>query len=86
MLQYYNAGYLELAVKKGKSMIYASLLKSGYSSFSLEILEYCDASQLIVKEQYYFDVLRPDYNILQTAGSSYGYQHTEETKEKIAAS
>jgi group I intron endonuclease len=40
-----------------------ALLKDGYSSFSLYILEYCDEKDLIQREQYYFDLLKPEYNI-----------------------
>jgi group I intron endonuclease len=50
----------------------------------LEILEYCDRDKCIEREQYYIDLLRPEYNILQTAGSRLGSQQSEETKAKIA--
>ena len=36
------------------------------------------------REQYYMDLLKPEYNILKTAGSSLGYQHLEEAKKKIS--
>ena len=51
-------------------MIYNALLNYGYSNFSLEILEYCDKSTLIEREQYYMNLLHPKYNILRTADSS----------------
>lgn len=51
---------------------------------SLEILEYCDPKDVIKREQHYLNLLEPKYNILLTAGSSYGYKHTEETKSKIS--
>lgn len=38
-----------------KSNILSALLKYGYSAFRLEILEYCEPSQTIVREQYYLD-------------------------------
>jgi group I intron endonuclease len=59
------------------------LLKYGYSSFRLEILEYCDPSSIIEREQYYIDLLKPEYNILQVAGSLFGYKHTTESIEKM---
>lgn len=34
------------------------------------------------KEQYYFDRLNPQYNILKIAGNSQGYKHTDESKTK----
>lgn len=52
----------------------------------MEILEYCEPSDVISREQYYIDLLKPDYNILQVAGSSLGYKHTEESKVQITTS
>lgn len=54
---YYNISYLETEIKKNNSIIYRSLLKYGYSNFSLHILEYCDLSDLIKREQHYIDLL-----------------------------
>ncbi len=62
--------------------ICSALLKYGYSSFSLEILEYCDKNDLIEKEDYYFQLLKPEYNILSKAGSSLGHRHSDETRKK----
>jgi group I intron endonuclease len=50
------------------------------------ILEYCDKSDLILREQYYLDKLNPEYSILKIAGSSRGYKHSQETKTKISKS
>ncbi len=66
-------------------VIHNALLKYGYSNFSLEILEYCDLENVIEREQYYLDLLKPEYNILKTAGSSLGYKHTEKTLAKFRA-
>jgi group I intron endonuclease len=60
-----------------------ALLKYGYSDFRLEVLEYCDTSNIIEREQYYFNLIKPEYNILKTAGSSFGFKHTEETLAKF---
>jgi group I intron endonuclease len=62
-----------------------ALIKYGYSNFTLEILEFCDPSNAILREQHYIDILKPEYNILKTAGSSLGYTHTEETLAKFKA-
>jgi hypothetical protein len=62
-----------------------ALLKYGYSGFSLEILEYCEPSEAISREQFFIDLLQPDYNILAIAGSSLGFKQSEETKAKISA-
>lgn len=71
---YYNLSHLEK--RKKNSMIYSSLLKNGYSNFKLEILEYCDKSIVREKENYYINLFKPEYNILNNAGL--GYTHSEE--------
>jgi group I intron endonuclease len=71
---------------KNSLIISRALIKYGYSNFSVTILEYCDKSDLLVKEQYYLDKLNPQYNILKIAGSSLNHKHTEETKAKISQS
>lgn len=78
---YFNVSYIKS--KKG-FRISRALIKYGYSNFSLTILEYCNVSDLLVREQYYFDKLEPQYNILKIAGSSLGFNHSEETKAKIS--
>jgi len=63
-----------------KTPIYNAIRKYGFSSFSLEILEYCDNSlNILEREQYYIDKLKPEYNILKIAGSSLGFKHSEST-------
>jgi group I intron endonuclease len=66
-------------------IIHKALLKYGYSYFSLEILEYCDRDKAVAREQYYLDLLQPDYNVLPTAGSLLGYRHSKETIAKFQA-
>jgi group I intron endonuclease len=60
-------------------------LKYGYSGFKLEIIEYCNKDDLLNREQYYMDLLKPKYNVYKIAGSSLGYKHTEETVAKLKA-
>lgn len=81
-LDYYQSRIL----LKNKTPIHNALLKYGYSSFRLEILEYLVANEkkeAILREQYYFDLLKPEYNILKIAGSSLGYKHRDETIERM---
>jgi len=64
-----------------------ALLKYGYSNFSLEILEYCEPSKCIEREQYYIDLLKPEYNISLTARAPMtGRNHSELTKIKMSGS
>ncbi len=60
------------------------MAKYGYSQFSVEIIEYCEPSEVLKKEQYYLDLLKPKYNILKIAGSFVGFKHSTEIKEKLA--
>lgn len=80
--QYYSINYITRASKS--SLICRALLKYGYSKFKLEILEYCEPSVLIEREQYYIDTLNPEYNVLKVAGSLFGYKHTIESLEKMS--
>ena len=81
---YYSPSGIEKILNISTSRILRALLKYDYSKFCLEILEYCESNDLIKREQYYIDSLKPEYNILKIAGSSFGRIHTEETKMKIS--
>jgi group I intron endonuclease len=59
------------------------LCKHGTAKFTYEVLEYCEKSVLLEREQYYLDLLKPEYNILATAGSILGYKHTEVSLAKM---
>jgi group I intron endonuclease len=63
--------------------IYKAIIKYGYANFKLEILEYCNPSDVLLREQYYLDLLKPEYNILKIAGSTSGYKHKGETLKKF---
>lgn len=78
---YYSYPWITSQAKT--SIICKSLLKYGYSEFSLEILEYCDIKDTIKREQFYIDSLNPEYNILKIAGSRLGSKQYAETKAKI---
>ena len=56
--------------------------KYGADYFSFEIIEQCEKSQLIAREQHYFDTKKPQYNILPKAGSCLGSKHSEERRRK----
>lgn len=81
LYRYYSLAHLIDGAKN--SYIYRALIKYGYGSFSFEILEFCNKENVLEREQYYLDLLKPEYNILLTAGSPLGYKHTEKAKEKI---
>jgi predicted transcriptional regulator len=64
---------------KYKRPIHQALLKYGYENFYLEILEYCTSDELIKREQYFIDLLEPEYNILKIAYSLAGFKHSKES-------
>jgi len=80
--RYYKIDFLMEVLKRSRSKIYSSILKNGYSNFQLDILEYCNKEDLLKREQYFIDLLKPGYNILSSASSSLGLKHTAETKKK----
>lgn len=52
-------------------------------NFTLEILEYCPDTKLLEREQFYLDLLLPEYNVLKHAYSLLGYKHSPESIEKF---
>ncbi len=78
--KYFNRNDLK---RNNNMLICKALLKHGYINFSLEILEYCQPSQVLPIEDKYFKLLKPSYNILKNAGGeahSLGYKHSEESR------
>nr|AMX22309.1 GIY-YIG endonuclease [Cryphonectria parasitica] len=76
---YYNQSELV----RNPRPIHLALLKYKHSNFTLEILEYCSKDMLIEREQYYLDLVNPEYNILKHAYSLLGYKHSEENIAKF---
>jgi hypothetical protein len=81
---YLSVKHLKLVLLKAKSIIHSSMLKNNYENFELDILEYCEKDSLIEREQFYIDLLKPEYNILETAGSRLGSKHTLDSKKKMS--
>ena len=71
------------SLAKSNRPIDRALLKYGFSKFSLYILEYCTSENVIEREQYYLDLIKPEYNIVEKAGSTIGYKHTEDSLAKM---
>ena len=44
---------------------YKDVLKYGHLNFKLEILELCSRDVLIEREQYYYDLYSPEYNLVR---------------------
>lgn len=56
--------------------------KHGMDGLAFEIVELCNTDQLLVREQFYLDTLKPQMNAYKIAGSPQGFKHSEETKRK----
>lgn len=68
---------------KSNRLIDRALLKYGFSNFALQILEYTDKKNVLEKEQYYLDLYKPKYNIVEKAGFTLGYKHRQESLNKM---
>ena len=77
---YYDIKYITGTMRN--MIIHKALLNYGYSKFRLEILEFCKKDEVLAKEQYYLDLIKPEYNILKKAGSPLGFKHSKETIAK----
>lgn len=60
----------------------AAWLKYGEQAFSFEVVERCCSADLLVREQYWIDLRKPQYNIAPKAGNCLGVKHSEETRRK----
>lgn len=80
---YLSINYLTKTASIYNSKIYNALLAYGYNNFRLEILEYCDRSNVIKLEQDYIDRCKPEYNILTKQGSSLNFKHSKQTLDKF---
>ncbi|GKB03143.1 putative GIY-YIG homing endonuclease, partial [Tanacetum coccineum] len=81
LLSYYNQSELT----RNSRPIKDAILKYGHDNFILAIIEYCSKDTLLDQEQYYLDLLRPDYNILKFAYSMLGFKHSPENIAKFKA-
>lgn len=80
---YFDLNYLN---KYKNLYICRALLKHGHSNFSLEILEYCDPSDVLKRENYLFELLLPNYNISkEPTAPMLGRKHSDKSKALIGA-
>ena len=60
-------------------------LKYGPDCFAFAVIENCEKSSLVQREQFYINELKPAYNTSPTAGMCpLGVKHTDETKRKVS--
>lgn len=58
--------------------------KYGEECFKFNILEYCDDEAQFQREQYYIDLMHPEYNFAEQVIATYGRELSEETKKQIS--
>jgi group I intron endonuclease len=62
-------------------LINRSLKKHGNSNFSFTILEYCEVSDLLIREKHYWDIFKLEYNTAQDPTAPFvGRKHSDKTK------
>lgn len=71
--------------KHANRHLQAAWNKYGEACFQFSIIEKCDKLSLVQREQFYMDVMHPEYNLSPKAGNSLGVRHTEETRRKVVA-
>lgn len=62
----------------------AAFSKYKEQNFDFELLEVCQKSELLAREQHYIDSLNPEYNICKVAGNTLGYRHNHAARNKMS--
>ena len=91
--------YNKVGDKSYNLYLYRAFRKYGIENFEFKILEYCSKDELIDREQYYYDMYKPKYCMVQPhqdypmdeklkkrmsqKGKESWNNHSEETKDKI---
>jgi len=93
--EYLNSNRLKAELARGESLIHKAMLKYGYKSFTFTVLELVafaegltpeEKAKILEKcEQKHLDELKPEYNLLTTAGSNAGFKMSDEARAKISA-
>lgn len=60
--------------------------KYGWEGFDFVEVERCDKHDLLIREQYYIDLLNPWFNVLRSAGNAFGMVHPPHIRKIIADS
>lgn len=94
--EYLNPLYIDRNLKKGNSQIMNALLKYGYINFGIRILEDIEfnfnqssldkKNTILAREQHFLELIKPEYNINQIAGSNLGRVYSDEVRKKMSLS
>lgn len=69
---------------KSNILLQRAINKYNLQDFYFIIFEYCKPEELLSREQFYLDEIKPEFYILKIAGSLLGYKHSKNTKLKIS--
>lgn len=61
--------------------LYIDIVEYGRDNFTWTVLEECDRSELIAREQYYYDIIKPEYN--QIRPNNMNKFNSKECEERI---
>jgi group I intron endonuclease len=85
ILKRWNEHLLQLKNGNHKNRLLQSAFNEhGKDSFVFSVLERCAKELLTVREQFYIDTLKPEYNLSPTAGSQLGIKRTQETRLRMS--
>jgi len=85
ILKRWNEHLLQLKSGNHKNRLLQNAFNEhGQDCFIFSVLERCDKELLTVREQFYIDALKPEYNLSPTAGSQLGIKRTQETKLRMS--
>jgi len=79
-LDYMQPAYLG---SRPNSPLIKAIIKYGYINFCLTVLETCNPYEVLEREQYWLDLISPEYNLSPSAGSTLGVTLSKETRDKI---
>jgi len=72
--------------KHGNSYLQHHVNKYSIDDLFFHIIEVCEKENLIVREQYYIDTLKPEFNLSPTAGNNLGVIFNAVVRKKISDS
>lgn len=74
-IRFYHKQHFQM--EKANSKIFKALLKYKFNNFAFSIIEYCPIKDLRYREQFYIDLLQPQYNIRRKTHINYFANSTD---------
>lgn len=65
--------------RKSNILLQRAITKYELQDFIFVVFECYEFDKLVIREQFFIDELKPEFNILKTAGSLLGFKHSVET-------